>query len=167
MYYYRGRCKTSREFIIYHWRWKILSRIDDSLEQTVNIIIANTKHVSVNIVYMVVAVKRYWKTISKDASYTGHKESDSRSWRQEKKWQSQICKIKIPIYLLSSTRILKTYHVSKTHVSHCHLNPPPPNANSTYHVGAASMRNAVMDNTLNNPGEYGGWRHLKSFWTRS
>ena len=33
-YYHHGRSKTSREFIIYHCRWKTSSRIGERLEQT-------------------------------------------------------------------------------------------------------------------------------------
>ena len=40
-----------------------------------NIITTTIKDISVNIVYMAVPVKRYWKTIWEDASYTEHKES--------------------------------------------------------------------------------------------
>ena len=50
------------------------------------------------------------------------------------------------IYLLLSMWILKVFYVNKTHVSHCHQNPSLPNTSITYHVGAASMWNAVMDN---------------------
>ena len=37
------------------------------------IIITKVTNISVNIVWMAAPVKRYWKTIWKDASYTGHK----------------------------------------------------------------------------------------------
>ena len=55
------------------------------------------------------------------------------------------------IYLLLSTRISKALYVNKTRVSHRHRNPSPPNTCITYHVGAASTWNAVMDDILSHP----------------
>ena len=42
------------------------------------IIITTANSISANIVYISAPVKRYWKTIWTDASYTGHKESNSK-----------------------------------------------------------------------------------------
>ena len=44
----------------------------------VNIIITTTKNISANIVCTAVTVKRYWRTIWKDAKYTGCKELTSQ-----------------------------------------------------------------------------------------
>ena len=44
-------------------------------QHQVNTTIATTKDISVNIVCKAVSMKRYWKTIWKDVSYTGHRES--------------------------------------------------------------------------------------------
>ena len=55
-----------------------------------NIIMTTTKDISANIVCMAVPVKRYWKTIRKDGSYTGQKNQAPRNWRREGAWQSQV-----------------------------------------------------------------------------
>ena len=71
------------------------------------------------------------------------------------------------VYHLSSTRNSKEYYVNKTHVSHRHQNPSLPNTNITYHVGAASAWNSVVENTLNHC-KWMWWKTpLKSFWIRS
>ena len=49
--------------------------VKDLSRHQVNITITTTKSISVNILCMDVSVKRYWKTIWEDVSYTGHKES--------------------------------------------------------------------------------------------
>ena len=98
------------------------------------------KDISVNIVCMAVPVKRCWKTIWEDASYTEYKESSfkklttrrgvTKSSLQE---QNTNC-----AYLLSSMRIWKAFYIKKTRVNHCHQNPSPPNTTNTYHMEAAS-----------------------------
>ena len=113
----------------------------------------NNKNISANIVYMAALVKRYWRTIWKDASYTGLKESSThklttRRGVAKSSLQKQNTNY---VYILSSTRILKAFCVNKTHVSHRHQNCSPPSTSITYHVGAASTWNAVMGNTLNHP----------------
>ena len=102
----------------------ILLCIGERLEQTdwyqVNIIITETKHIFVNIVCMTTQVKRYWKTIRKDASYMGRQESSSKKLttrRGVKKSNNNY------VYLLLSTRILKAFYVNKTRGSHRHQIP--------------------------------------------
>ena len=116
-----------------------------------NLIITTTKNISANIVYMTKPMKRYWKINWKDTSYTELKESsfqmlttrrDVTKFNLQK--QNTNCN-----YLLSSTRISKVFYLNNTHVDHLHQNPSSPNTSNTYHVGAASTWNAVMDDTLN------------------
>ena len=83
----------------------------------------------------------------------GHKESSSQKLitrRCVTKSSSQKQNTNY-IYLLQSTRILKAFYVNKARLSHRYRNPSPPNTSITYHVRAASMRNAVMDNASNHP----------------
>ena len=118
-----------------------------------NIIVTKANTISVNTVYMAVPVKRYWKTIWEDASYKEHKKSSFQKLMTRRgvtksslQKQNSNC-----TYLLSSTQILKLFYINKTRVNHYHQNPSPPNTNNTYHVEAASMWNAVMDDTLKHP----------------
>ena len=122
----------------------------------VNIIITTTKNISANIVCMAAPVKRYWKTIWKDASYTGHKESTSQKLKKRRGMtKSSLQKQNTNyVYLLSSTQILKKFYVNKTHMNHRHQNPSPPNTSITYHVGDASTWNAVMTILWTTPSEY-------------
>ena len=50
---------------------------------------------------------------------------------------------------------------------HYYQNPSPPNTSIRHPVGATSMWNAVMGDTLNHPKWKWGMMLLKSFWTRS
>ena len=125
-----------------------------------NIIITKVKHISVNIVCTAAPVKRYWKTIWKDASNTGRKKVTTRRDVTKSNLQKQNTN------LFSSTQILKAFYVNKTPLSHRHQNLSPPNTSITYHVGAASTSNAVMWNILNHPKWICGMTPLKSFWTR-
>ena len=115
----------------------------------VNIIITTTKNISVNIACIAVSVKRHWKTIWKYASYTGYKESSFQKLTTRNGMTKSILKKLNTNYLLSSARILKVFYVNKTCVSHRHQSNSPPNTSITYHVGAASLWNAVMGDTLN------------------
>ena len=118
-----------------------------------------------NIVCMAVLVKKYWKTIWKDASYMGHKESTS----QELTTRRDVTKSKLQkqnsnyVFLLWSTQISQACHVNKTPVSHYHQNPSPPNTSIKYHVGAASTWNVVMAILWTIPNEYGRWHRWKVF----
>ena len=84
--------------------------------------------------------EEYRKTMWKDASYMGHKESSSKKLAT----RSGMAKSSLEkpntnyVFLLSSTQVLKVYYVNKARVSHHHQNPSPPITNITYHVGAAS-----------------------------
>ena len=95
----------------------------------VNIIIIKEKHISASIVCMAVAVKRYWKTIWKDASYRRQKESSSQKVTTKRRVaKSNLHKESTNyIYLLSFTQISKAFYVDQTRVSHCHSSPSPPN----------------------------------------
>ena len=64
-----------------------------------NIIMTRAKYVSANIVCIAASVKRYWKNIWKDPSYTGGRGTKiqaPKNWRQKGAWQSQVCKSRIP-----------------------------------------------------------------------
>ena len=114
-----------------------------------NIIITTGNTISVNIVCTAAPVKR--KTIWKDASYTVHTESSS----QKLKTRRGVTKLNLQkrnanyVYLLSSMGISKVLYANKTCVYHRHQNLSPSNTNITYHLGAASTWNAVMDDILN------------------
>ena len=136
----------TKHFITYWWKtWPYLYQD--------NVIITTTKNIFANIVYMAAPVKRYWKTIWKDASYSGHKESSSHNLTTRKGMKNSSLQKRNTnyVYLMSSTPISKAFYVNKTRVSHRHRNPSPPNTSITYNIGAASTRNAVIDNTLNFP----------------
>ena len=130
-----------------------------------NISMTKTQNISPNIVCMAVLVKKYWKTIWKDASYMGHKESTS----QELTTRRDVTKSKLQkqnsnyVFLLWSTQISQACHVNKTPVSHYHQNPSPPNTSIKYHVGAASTWNVVMAILWTIPNEYGRWHRWKVF----
>ena len=114
-----------------------------------NIIITTANFISTNIVYMAVPVKRYWKTIWEDANFTEDKESSyqklaTRRGMTKSSLQQQNTN---SIYLLSSMQISKAFYVNKTR----HQNPSPPNTSNTSNEEAASMWNAVIDNTLKHP----------------
>ena len=115
------------------------------------IITTTTKIISDNIVCMAKPVKRYWKSIWKDAGYTGHKESRSHMLKRKRSATKSSLKKQNTnyIYLLSSMRISKVFYVNKTCVIHRHQNSSSPNISIMYPVGAASLWNAVMGNTLN------------------
>ena len=118
-----------------------------------NLIITTTKNISANIVYMTKPVKRFWTTISKGESYTEHKESSfqkqtTRSGATKLNLQKQNTNC---VYLLPSTWISKVFYLNKAHVDHRHENPLYPNTSNMRHVGAASIWNAVMGDTLNHP----------------
>ena len=118
-----------------------------------NIIITKANTISAKTVYMAVPVKRYWKTIWEDASYTEHKESSfqkltTRRGMAKSSLQKQNTNC---AYLLLSTRISKVFYINKTCVNHRHQNHSPTSTSNTYHVEAASTWNAVMDNTLKHP----------------
>ena len=68
---------------------------------------------------MTTQVKRYWKTIRKDASYMGRQESSSKKLttrRVVKKSNNNY------VYLLLSIRISKAFYVNKTRGSHSSSN---------------------------------------------
>ena len=75
------------------------------------------------------------------------------TWRQEGTWQSQVYKKQNTsyAYLFSSTRISKTFYINKTRVSHRYQSSSPPSTSNMYHVGTASMWNAVVDNNSKKP----------------
>ena len=72
------------------------------------LIMATTKNNSANIVYMAAPVKRYWKTIWKDASYKEHKESSSQKLTTKRGiTRSNLQKQNTNyVYLLSSMQVL-------------------------------------------------------------
>ena len=106
----------------------------------VNIIITNKKHISANIICMVVPVKKYLKAIWKDASYTVHKESSFKLViRRDVKKLSLQKQYTNCVYLLSSMRISKACYVNKTRVNHRHQNPSLTNTNITLYAGAALL----------------------------
>ena len=131
-----------------------------------NIIMTTTKYISVNIVCMTVSVKRYWKTIWEDLSYTRHKESSFQKLTTRRGvTKSSLQKPNTNyVYLLWSTQISKAFY--KARVSHDHQNLSPIKTSNTYHVEAASTWNAVMDDTLKHPKWIKGMTLLKSFWSR-
>ena len=102
-----------------------------------NTIMTTTKNIFVNIVCMAASVK-----CNKESSF------------QNLTTREDVTKLSLQkpntscVYLLSTTRISKVFHVNKTLVCHDHQNPSPPNTSNTDHVEAASTLNAVMDNTL-------------------
>ena len=119
-----------------------------------NVIMTTTKDISVNIVCMVVSMKRYWKIIWEDLSYMGQKESSFQKLTARRSMIKSSLQEPNPnyFYLLSSMWISKAFYVNKTHVSHHHhQNPSPPTTSITYHVEAASAWNTVMDDTLMHP----------------
>ena len=124
-----------------------------------------TKDISANIVSMAAPMKSYWKTIWKDANYTGCKESSFQKLAIRKGvTKSSLQKQNTTyVHLLSSTWTSKAYYVNKTPVSHHHGNPSLPNTNITYHVGDASTWNAMLEILWNTPTEYGGWCRWKVF----
>ena len=93
------------------------------------------------------------KSIWKDASYMGHKESSSQKLTTGR--GATKSKLQKPntnyVYISSSMQISKVFYVNKTCVSHCNQNPSSSNTSITYHVGALSMWNAVIGNTFNHP----------------
>ena len=134
-----------KHFITYWWEtWADWFQVN---------MITTTKNISANIVCTAVPVKRYWKTIWKDTSYTGRKESSSQKLMTRRGvTKSNLQKQNTNyVYLLLSTQILKAFYVNKTRVSHRHRNLSPPNTSITYHLGAASTWNVLMGHTLNHP----------------
>ena len=104
-------------------------------------------------------VKRYWKTIWKDASYTGLREPSSqklttRRGVTESNLQKQNTNY---VYLLSSTWISKAFYVNKTRVSHQHHVP----------CGSCIYVKFNMGDTVNHPKWIWKMTLLKGFWTRS
>ena len=91
------------------------------------------------------------KTTWKEASYTGHKGSSSQKMTTRRSATKSSLHKQNTNYVnfLSSIQISKVFYVNKTPVGHCHQNPSSPNTSITYHVGAASMWNAVIGITLN------------------
>ena len=70
----------------------------------------------------------YWKTIWKDASYTGHRESNSwklttRRGVRKSSLQKQNTNY---VYLLPCTQISKAFYVNKTRMSHRHQSSSSP-----------------------------------------
>lgn len=82
------------------------------------------------------------------SSEEGTKNRAPGTWRQEGTWQSQVYKKQNTsyAYLFSSTRISKTFYINKTRVSHRYQSSSPSSTSNMYHVGTASMGNAVVDN---------------------
>ena len=93
-----------------------------------NIIMTKAKNISVNIVCTAAPVKRHWKTIWKDASYTGRKESDDKKGRDKIKFTQAEYQLRLPFVIYAN---LKAFYINKTCVSHRHQNPLPPNTSIT------------------------------------
>ena len=112
----------------------------------VNIIITKAKQIYVTIVCTAAPVKRYRKTIWKDASNTGHNESSSQKvTTREGVTKSNLQKQNTNyVYLLSSKQNSKALYVNKTCVSHRHQSHLTPNTSITYHLGAGSTWNALL-----------------------
>ena len=101
------------------------------------------------------------KTIWKDASYIGRKDSSSPKVTTKRGLAKSNLQKKNAnyIYLLSSRWILKTFYVNKSRVSHHHQNPSPPNTNITYHLHLREIQLWVIIWTT--PKWYGRWQCWK------
>ena len=109
--------------------------------------------------------KYFWKTIWKDANYTGQKESSShnlttRRSATKSSLQEQNTNY---IYFLSSVRISKVCYVNKTRVGHRHQNPlsPIPASRTMWELHLHKMQWWARLWTI--PSKYRGWRHWKVF----
>ena len=129
------------------------------------IIMTTTKDTSVNFVCMTVSVKRYWKTIQEDVSYTGHKESSFQKLMTRRGvTQSSLQKPDTNyVYLLSSTQTLKAFYVNKARASHHYqiLHHPIPTSPAMWKLHLCEIQWCTI--LWSTPSEYRGWNHWKVF----